>query len=976
MPPASAPLPLAGWRFTGTLRTYQAEVLDRLPPRGTDPLHVVAPPGSGKTLLGLLLAVREGHRALVLAPTVTIRQQWVRQATDLAPAPAAVSDDPERIADLTALTYQVLSVTGDGSPFDELARTTWVDELAAAGRTEADAATWLAALALDNPGRYRSGLRRRTRRLRAQFARRNPAELARVLHPNAVALIDRLVAAGVRTIVVDECHHLLDHWALVVAYLAGRIREQGVEPLLIGLTATLPSPDDETEYENYSQLLGEVDYEVPAPAVVREGHLAPYRDHVLLTEPTPAEAAFIRRHEVLLHDMLLDVLSTADGIAFLEQQLQPDGGEGHADGGEPGRGHADADADEMIARVDRAFSADFALARSSAVVLREVVPQHPLLVAIPPVLLDRCTTDDLLAVLVRFAQTRLLPDPTARNQWEHVRRSLADFGYLLTDRGLRRGRDPIETTLASSAAKDRAAVDILHRELAGGDGQRISAVVVTDFVTHGNGRGADAAAGALRTFATLAADPVLAPLRPVLLTARHLRVRPADAATLGAALSDLLDAEVVAEGDGDLRVAGVGSGRLVAAVSELIRRGDVRLLVGTRGLLGEGWDCPAVNTLIDLTAVATSSATQQLRGRTLRLDPDWPEKVAHNWSVACLIPADIALDDASEPNRLRRKHSHLWGLSADRDGRIVSGLGHALSPPAVEALERVLDKAPGATIAAVDDLSRTAFPSRAETHTEWRIGEPYTAREREQVTVRRTSRAPLLRTAQVARTDGLTATAGGAIGTGLLLAVLSGQGLALHPLLAVALIAGGGALAAATTLLPLLSRTLRDRRRPAELYRLAAVAVVRTLHEAGRIGEIDESAITARVDGADPTRVRIELGGSPTDRAIIADAVEELFGAVRTPRFLLRIDRGAAASTRLFERLADRLSPGRTLLPVPRMVGRRRGDAELFQRHWQHVIGPCSLHELQGAEGLALLRVARSSEGRTDAAQPRSRVWG
>ncbi|MFF7293117.1 DEAD/DEAH box helicase family protein [Microbacterium sp. NPDC008134] len=963
MPPEPAESPLAGWRFTGELRTYQAEVLTRLPVGGRGPLHVVAPPGSGKTLLGLLLAARERHRTLVLAPTVTIRHQWVRTARELAPDPASVSDDPDRIADLTALTYQALSVTGDGSPFDDLARVVWAEELVEAGRSEADAGTWLAELEIDNPAQYRSGIRRRTRRLRSQFARRNPAELARVLHPNATALIDRLVDAGVRTIVLDECHHLLDHWALVVAYLAARIRETGVEPLLIGLTATLPSPDDETEFENYNGLLGEVDYEVPTPAVVKEGNLAPYRDHVLFTEPTPAEAGFIRRHEELLHSTIVDVLSTADGIAFLEEQLQPVGD--------------DAD-DDTLTRVDRAFSADFALSRSCAVVLREVVPQHPLVAAIPQVLLDRCTTDDLLTVLVRFAQARLLADPAASNQWEYVRRSLADFGYLLTDRGLRRGRNPVETTLASSAAKDAAAVEILHRELASDDGERIRAVVVTDFVTHGNRRGADAAAGALRTFDALAADPVIAPLRPVLLTAQHLRVRADDAAMLAPMLADLMGAPVDIGDDlgatRDLRAAGVGTGRIVAAVSELLRRSEVRVLVGTRGLLGEGWDCPAVNTLIDLTAVATSSATQQLRGRTLRLDPEWPEKVAHNWSVACLIPADVALDDTSEPDRLRRKHSHLWGPSGDGDGRIVSGLAHAMPSDAIRELEDVLDKHPDASIRGVDDRLRAAWPARTATRSEWRIGEPYAARERDEITVRQVASAPLLRTADVARADGTTSAAGGALGVGILLAVLAGQGLVVHPLLGAALIAAGGALAAATTLLPLLGRTLRDRRHPAEVYRLAALAIARTLRDAGRIGLFDETDIVARV-GAD-SRVRIELGGTAGDRRLVTDAVEELFSAVRTPRFLLRIDRGAAGSTRLLERLADRLSPGRTLLPVPRMIGRRRSDAELFARQWTLLIGTCTLHELQGAQGLALLRVARSSEGRLDAAQPRARVWG
>lgn len=460
-------------------------------------------------------------------------------------------------------------------------------------------------------------------------------------------------------------------------------------------------------------------------------------------------------------------------------------------------------------------------------------------------------------------------------------------------------------------------------------------------------------------------------------------MRTDDAAVLTASLSaelgmpvDAVTDEGASAGISDLRAPGAGSGRLVTAVSELIRRGEVRLLVGTRGLLGEGWDCPAVNTLIDLTAVATSSATQQLRGRTLRLDPAWPRKVAHNWSVVCLIPPHVAVDDTSEPNRLRRRHSHLWGLDADGGGRIVSGLGHLLPRSALETFERALDKEAWASVAEVDAELRRSWPDRSVTRAQWRIGEAYESRERDEVTVRRRRSAPLLRAAQSARSDGAVAAVAGIFGSGILLTVLVGQGVLLPPALTVVLVIGGGALTAATAIGRSLVRALRDRSRPAEIYRRAAIVVARTLHDAGRIGPVEETTIRAHRDAIDPTRIRIEIGGGPEERRIVTDAVEELFSAVRTPRFLLRVDRGGAPRARLLARVADRLSPGRTLLPVPRLIARRRGDAERFRDHWQHVVGACTLHELQGVEGLALLRVARSSVNPLDTAVPRARIWG
>lgn len=971
--------PLSSWRFRGPLRTYQAEVLERIEVGSDEKMHVVAPPGSGKTLLGLLLAAREGHRTLVLTPTLTIRQQWLREARKLAPEDDAVSDDPRRLGDLTVLTYQLLSVTGDGSPFEELARHRWIAELAETDRSEADAATWLATLEVDNPDRYRSGLRRRVRRVRRSFSQQRPEELARVLHPNAVALIDAIVAAGVRTIVLDECHHLLDHWALVVAYLAARIRAAGSPPVLIGLTATLPSPDDGVEYENYTRLLGDVDYEVPAPAVVKEGHLAPYRDSIWFTQPDPTEAAFIRRHEALLADLVGQVLSSPDGVAYLEATLQPE----PAAGSVPPTGTDDPHIARR-ARLEHALSTDFTLTRAAGVVLKTVAPWHPLGALLPPVLFGRCTTDDLLTVLTRFAQTRLLTDPTALRQWEHVRGALADFGLHLTDRGLRRGRDPVETTLTSSVAKDRAAVDILRRELSGEAGAQMRAVVVTDFVEHGSRRGLTGQpAGALRVFDLLAADEVTGTLRPVLLTAHHLRVRAVDAADLAEQLSAVLGDEVtVVDGAGgarDLRVAEAGRGQVVAAVSELIRRGTVRVLVGTRGLLGEGWDCPSVNTLIDLTAVATSTGTQQLRGRTLRLDPAWPEKVAHNWSVACVIPASVDLDSPAETQRLRRRHGHLWGLSADDGTRIVSGLDHALPSAAIAALDAVLEKVPGATIERINEETLSRLPTRARTRADWRIGEPHDSRERDVVSVRTTPEARLLRTgptlaAAVPLTFGFSAT-GIALGTAALGAI-GAVSLSLEAGVTVAAL--GGVLATAVVCGSSVLRALHRLRDPAALYGGAALAIARSLHDAGRVGPFDAS--TVRVRNRSAADFWIEIAGPRSDRALIADALQELFAVAESPRFLLRVDQGIFGRPGpVLDRIrsiVDRAVPGRRLLPVPAALSRRRADAEAFAARWRETVGQCELHELRGTTGLALLQVARLTPALLDPAEPRYRIWG
>jgi superfamily II DNA or RNA helicase len=68
---------LTNMRFKGAWRDYQARVPAEMDGHLSDArLHIVAAPGSGKTILGLELMRRIGRPAVILAPSLTIRNQW------------------------------------------------------------------------------------------------------------------------------------------------------------------------------------------------------------------------------------------------------------------------------------------------------------------------------------------------------------------------------------------------------------------------------------------------------------------------------------------------------------------------------------------------------------------------------------------------------------------------------------------------------------------------------------------------------------------------------------------------------------------------------------------------------------------------------------------------------------------------------------------------------------------------------------
>ena len=88
-----------------------------------------------------------------------------------------------------------------------------------------------------------------------------------MLEEDTLKYIESLRLAGVKVLLVDEAHHLTAWWSHVLYEIWKLLSE----PYIIGLTATPPFENvDYNELdENYSQLLGTVDYSTPTPSVVR-----------------------------------------------------------------------------------------------------------------------------------------------------------------------------------------------------------------------------------------------------------------------------------------------------------------------------------------------------------------------------------------------------------------------------------------------------------------------------------------------------------------------------------------------------------------------------------------------------------------------------------------------------------------------------------------------------------------------------------
>jgi len=161
--------------------------------------HIVAPPGSGKTVVGIELVRRFGAPAVIFAPTTTIQQQW-REEVGMFTGEGHAEDadrltslDPARLAPINIFTYQLISTAGQAQEMvQQMARQAWVEEMAAEGGAEEGSAAEarLAELQKDNPHEYAQELAHRYLRLKRRLLQEEDADLASFLHLNARRLID------------------------------------------------------------------------------------------------------------------------------------------------------------------------------------------------------------------------------------------------------------------------------------------------------------------------------------------------------------------------------------------------------------------------------------------------------------------------------------------------------------------------------------------------------------------------------------------------------------------------------------------------------------------------------------------------------------------------------------------------------------------------------------------------------------------
>jgi len=1006
----------SGLSFQHPFRKYQRMILSRIESDENRKHHVVAPPGSGKTIVGLELIRRFGHPAVVFAPTTTIQRQWYEKlgmfTTKSAEAETLTSLDPKQLAPVNIFTYQLISTPSEsGKKVREMALQDWEENLVGEGQSENETAARerIETLRENNPRAFNREISRHYKRLKHKLMQEEGADIAHFLHPNAQELVQRLVDHGVRTVVLDECHHLLDYWAIVLRHLISRL----TEPRVIGLTATLPSPEDDHEYENYTALLGDVDFEVPTPALVKEGSLAPYRDLAYFVEPSPREIKYLKDLQGAFEEAITELSAAPRFRDWVWELIQE-----HSERWEAflrQRPFFSLAAHRFLKRIDRPIS-----------------PELPL-----PVETEKSMEfDDWMALLERYGldHLKMSSAPEDHRQLKRLRKVFHSFGFTLTERGLRQSRAPGGLVLAFSESKDRGVAQILVEE-ARHLGELLRAVVVTDFermssgVTRLKGVLERDAGSALRLFRYLVNHAGAGKLDPILVTGRTLLVD----ADHGLELLDDFNAYLrgrglkaicryrEAEHPQVFEVVGEGpdwsSRTYVGMVTSVFEKGTTRCLVGTRGIFGEGWDALSLNTLIDLTSVTTSTSVQQLRGRTIRKDPTWPRKVAHNWDVICV--ANMFQRGDKDLQRFIRRHDQYWGIQiiprrkqllmdiqtspeggllpaltgdpflAPEPSQIVKGVSHVDYKLAFELAVKKFKKI---KFNRYSNKMLNRIKERENVYDYWGVGNEYsnftysaTRLETKDLRIRtvysmNNTLKRMLRQFRASVSLGLFTS----ITMALYISTLEENVSASDFLKTASYVFGACTLIAAilnTRSAYRLGRAFLVEQPPDAILLDVGRALLATMKEAQLVSTNLQADFVRVIEQPDNSYEVLLDYASPEDAATFIEAYRQIFEDVRKQRYLILRDDSRLPSLglssfwymiRRWFRNTKGYKPA--YHPVPKMLAKRRKLAETFARHWEKYVGGSSLVYTRTGEGRKILLEARAQH-RPRAANLAFEIW-
>ena len=553
-------------KFYGTYRPYQQRVLDNLVAfLNNEKIHIVAAPGSGKTILGLELIKRLDNPALVLAPSIAIREQWIERFThgflsNSEDKDKWISNDLHVQKPIICITYQAFYAAFKKEKVNE----------------ESD-----------------------------------EEEDLELIDYTSFDLLETIKKYNIKTICLDECHHLKSEWWKALETTIKKI--EGVS--LIALTATPPYDSSYLEWQRYINLCGPIDEEIFVPELIKDKNICPHQDYVYFSYPTKEEEKTILRsysngiktfHKYKNHPKIVEIVSSntiyQDYDKFKKQYYD----------------NQEYYTSLILFLLENKVKVPFKI--------RLLINNEKFSIQHFETLLQCVLFDDSAS----YKKDDLIFS---------MKKEFSALG-IVHNRKLSLVHDErLNKVFSLSLSKLESIKEIVKSE-SNTLKDNLKCLILTDYIKLktknyiGTSKKVD-------TFGTI----------PIFEYLRRSAIENIKLACLSGSIcvvpveckkdlseyefSTLLDENYI-----EVIVNKSNRKSIVLKITELLKQGKINVLVGTKSLLGEGWDSPCINSLIMASFIGSYVLSNQMRGRAIRTDKDNPNKKSNVWHLVCLNPFD------------------------------------------------------------------------------------------------------------------------------------------------------------------------------------------------------------------------------------------------------------------------------------------------------------------------------------------------
>ncbi len=879
--------------FKYTWRKYQQRVLDDLEKHLTDRhLHLIAPPGSGKTVLGLAVAIKLNRPTLILAPTLAIRNQWIQRFCELflqtTDPPDWISRDIRNPKFLTVVTYQGLHAACNDQKITE-------EELHEAEEEEVEIVEKTSNSNLDNIARG-------------------------------------LQSQNIKTIVVDEAHHLKNEWWQTLSKIKDKL-----DPVIVGLTATPPYDVTATEWQRYIALNGSVDTEISVPELIMAGDLCPHQDYVHFTFPTEKESESISEFRDKIEELFLDVRQDKTIVEAIMQHPIWQNPTEHF---------------EWIYGNLSWYSACLIYLNANGVPISEThlevigdkdfeIPEldYKWMETVIDFYLYREKTHFL-----EFEEHQLKLESKLRRHGA-IENKQINFFY----------NRQVNKYLISSISKlngIQEIVDFEYKQL----GKKLRMVILSDFIRK-------------EYFVNTSENTLELSKIGIIPIFEKLRRENSDNKKIGVLTGSIIIIPKSALLAFELKAREVGITQVTTSevpydanyivihqneklkndviyiVTQIFQEGEIEVLIGTKSLLGEGWDAPAINSLILASFVGSFVLSNQMRGRAIRTQNGNKDKTSNIWH---LVTVDkTSLTGGNDFEILKRRFRSFVGVSFKEDAGIENGIGR-LNLSANIDIEDEAEKKNAEMFEFAAD--RESLIQRWKTA----LDTGFTLVEEIKIPFREEKEYTAQKTFYLKKTIGNLS---GTLASGLLFFGIENlQGLLrallkmktvsdIYIFLAFMSITGiaiFGRLSIKTLRLYIKYRDISK-----DIQKIGE-ALLLSLNKAGTIHtSLSQLQVQSAVNNSGAVFCHLD-GGTTFEKSTFINALREIVIPIDNPRYVMV----RKSRSMLFVKQQDYHS-------VPEILGRNKNLAEHFESNWRNLVGKCELIFCRTIEGRKLLLKSR-----------------